>query len=609
MGLIISVMSACSKTSTVKVLGSTSGNINNGGSVAQQGGWIYIADHMYDYHFIKMKMDGSQVIDLGEHYAFEMNLIGDWIYYAGLSGGQINKIKTDGSEMTQLGDVNSSFITPFIVQDDQIYYSNYDDKLRLYTMKTDGTNNTKLSDTPVEIFRVEGDWIYFSAIIMTDPESERKIELRKIRINGKDEKILDNAWVNGELVIDKGWIYYRAEPDFGLYRIRTDGTKKTKVFDLMIENLNIANDRLYFSNLKDNSIQSSNLDGSSVVTLTKDQASRLFIFGDWLYFSNYSQYYRLYRMALDGSQLQEINYVKMIEPDPLGTPIVLGTGRPNGTSQYVGSEGWLYFVSPSGKYQLTKMKTDGSERTDIAPRTGKYLNLIGDWLYFIDGNKGNSIVRMKTDGTQYGIVVNRWCDELIVKDNWMYFSDSGDNSHLYRAKTDGTELTEIDSVTVRMLNLVGEKLFFTTLTKDSYYSEFAGLFSVKTDGSVHTQIADTPILSMLVEGNRIYYTTSSDNISLNLRSMSVTGTDDFSLVPSDATLLGVVNGWVYYNQTTSTSDFKRTKIDGSKTEILMSSVTITQFNSVGEKLVVFNGDDGLSYIMNLDGSDRHDFVP
>lgn len=68
------------------------------------------------------------------------------------------------------------------------------------------------------------------------------------------------------------------------------------------------------------------------------------------------------------------------------------------TADWIQSDGeWLYFFNPADQWKLYYCRKDGSDLTKFSDEgTGDRLLLIGDYLYFVSGF---SIIKQKTDGT------------------------------------------------------------------------------------------------------------------------------------------------------------------------------------------------------------------
>lgn len=97
------------------------------------------------------------------------------LYYVDQNDSKIHKINLDGKNLESVG---ISKANEMVVIDDWIYYSNKDDLSKLYKMKTDGSNDTKVLDTSVrELRRIEQNLQYSSI----DTEGESEIHILELK--------------------------------------------------------------------------------------------------------------------------------------------------------------------------------------------------------------------------------------------------------------------------------------------------------------------------------------------------------------------------------------------------------------------------------------------
>ncbi len=196
---------------------------------------------------------------------------GDWVYYTNLKdGGKLYKMRTDGTEITKLNDDASIEIN---VVGDWIYYLN-DSDYQLCKMRTDGTEKTKLNDDVACNINVVGDWIYYlnnsyNARFSHEFLPPFGFKIFKMRTDGTERtKLSDDK--SSYMNIEGGWIYYSNSSDEGkLYKMRTDGTERTKLNDHNSCCINIA--------------------------------------GDWIYYLNSREDYQLYKMRTDGTERQIVD--------------------------------------------------------------------------------------------------------------------------------------------------------------------------------------------------------------------------------------------------------------------------------------------------------------
>ena len=157
--------------------GNTTGNIVNGGHVAQQGDWIYYLNIDDDEKIYKVRTDGSDRTRVNDDTSWHLNVVGDWIYYTNIDDDdekKIYKICTDGSDRTRVNDDSSFFLN---VVGDWIYYTNIDDDEKIYKIRTDGSDRTRVNDDSSFFLNVVGDWIFYE-----NSDDEEKIY--KIRTDG-----------------------------------------------------------------------------------------------------------------------------------------------------------------------------------------------------------------------------------------------------------------------------------------------------------------------------------------------------------------------------------------------------------------------------------------
>jgi hypothetical protein len=306
--------------------GNTSSNINNGGYVATDGVWDYfwlgstaLHNEENTLKLAKMKRDGSEFQILTEDKPMYVNVVGDWIFY--IKGrfddlsytidGPIYKIRKDGSGREELYGNNATEMT---VVGENIYFITYPE-YRLYRMKTDGSELTRLIDDISYYLQYDEGWLYF--------EIDQKNYIYKLNLatNSKPIKVMEAPEV---YVISNDWIYYLSWKEIdgldrmdGLYRMGLDGTNVLKLFDQSAVNYTVTDDSIYVTGRKmkrneddvDNyDYYKMNLDGTEVSKIPlKDiehhNRSTVFgVFGEYIYYwYNGDEWVDLARVKTDGT--------------------------------------------------------------------------------------------------------------------------------------------------------------------------------------------------------------------------------------------------------------------------------------------------------------------
>ena len=244
------------------VNGNTSGNLANEGKAAFSNGWIYYANYDDDEKLYKSKSDGRDFVKLCDDVVYNINVVGEWVYYVVYDDkSNIYKIRTDGTKRSLVCDDE---VSDMIVVGDWIYYSNISDGFCLYKIKVDGSEKTKLNSDFSSNINIVDDVIYYSDYDLHN--------ICKINIDGSNKTIINDVDSCFMINVDNDWIYYRNNEDNGrLYKIKTDGSERTR--------------------------------------LNQDETSCINVVGEWIYFRNNSDKSSLYKIRTDGSEKTKLNDV------------------------------------------------------------------------------------------------------------------------------------------------------------------------------------------------------------------------------------------------------------------------------------------------------------
>ena len=165
-----------------------------------------------------------------------------------------------------------------------------------------------------------------------------------VNTKGNTNGNIDNF---GQAALQGDWIYYT---DFlALYKIKTDGTGKTKLSDGSAFFINVV--------------------------------------GDWIYYYSDSTDGGTYKIKTDGTGKTKLE----IE-------------SPGYSVSYINVVGdWIYFTSFDGEAsKIYKVKTDGTAKTMINNDNSSFINVVGDWIYYSVPTffySNGVLYKIKTDGT------------------------------------------------------------------------------------------------------------------------------------------------------------------------------------------------------------------
>lgn len=295
--------------SAVVEYNSNTENISFGSFASENGGWIYyVYTDFIGYfdnnksHIYKVCNDGTEETLLYTHFDGIIDICSadEWIYFTGIKEGtvwsedfdynqdymSIYKIRTDGTEKTELMSYNDSFHN-LLVSDGWIYFTIYKNKnYYLYKIRTDGSEPTILTGNAVQpnyIDNIIGDWIYFHI--------QNQEKYYKILKDGTQEKELSgSAKIKISSNIVDGWSYY-TDAENNICKINMHNDEKIKLNSDYSRYVNAAGDWIYYVNNEDSNIYKIRTDGSERTRITDgiykdeyDLVTRMALAGDWLYY-------------------------------------------------------------------------------------------------------------------------------------------------------------------------------------------------------------------------------------------------------------------------------------------------------------------------------------
>jgi predicted small secreted protein len=190
------------------------------------GSWIYFADDTEHPSRIRTDGTGEKILNTNE-ICFDMSVACGWIYYSKFEdygNNKLYKMRTDGTGRKK---VTSDSVYDMNVVGDWIYYikdfSREDERGGcIYKIRTDGTGRAKISSDFCHSLNVAGGWIYYIG----------NGYLSKMHMDGTGKKKLtaDNSY---DINIVGDWIYYKIYDydalEVSLYKIKTDGTGRQLV--------------------------------------------------------------------------------------------------------------------------------------------------------------------------------------------------------------------------------------------------------------------------------------------------------------------------------------------------------------------------------------------
>ena len=280
----------------------------------------------------------------------------------------------------------------FCEQDNNIYFSNDYDSKKLYVMNSSLKNIKKVSDDKAAYINVDENYLYYVRI--NDAKDTTKKSLMEFnnngiyRINQNGTHLKAITGNPGAYLLLKGNnLYYQkydADTGLNIYSNKIDASlERLIVKEAVVPAGEINNALFYVGNAADHNISSLSL--ASYVPHTIYEGSFLYpiFMGNYVYYIDITEKNKIYRMALDGSDLTKL----------------------------VNKKCSTYNITNSGTYLY----------------------------YLIDDNKNNSIHRLNLQTMVDEFLQAGNFKQINVTDNYVFFKDL-DNTNTYFLEADGSNV-------------------------------------------------------------------------------------------------------------------------------------------------------------------------
>ena len=208
--------------------------------------------------------------------------------------------------------------------DGTIYFANPSDSSKLYSMNSDGSDLTKISDDVATFINADDNYIYYvrNNPVFTEPFSFLTINTDSLcrldRSKHKKSILLDSsASLYASLVGNKIYYLHYDDKDFTtFYEVGIDGADSHQVDKTPYRPCSVVGQYIYFNGVSNDTLASTDLSGSSAITtLSDDRIDCYNITGNYIYFQrNSTSTPALCRMKTDGSDytvIAEGNYTNI----------------------------------------------------------------------------------------------------------------------------------------------------------------------------------------------------------------------------------------------------------------------------------------------------------
>lgn len=296
----------------------------------------------------------------------------------------------------------------------------------------------------------------------------RNLEILEAKPDGNSAgNIINNGYVAAD---EDGYIVYNNTGDGGkLYVNDTNGVYHAVISDDFAQYINISDGWIYYSNYGDKGkLYKMRTDGSEKMKLSDDRVVFLNVMGDYIYYTNYSDKGQIYRIRKDGRS--DVEYImkdgKVVKNDEIGKgeKVLKNIDDEAYFLNIVGE--WIYYSNVSDHYRVYAVNMAGNYRIRLSDEGASSIQVVDDWIYFTN-NRGE-LKKVKKDGSketkELGGVVAKFKRGYFfnVVNDWIYYSNAADSNRLYKIKIDGSENIRMTREAVTYISVVYNTVYFVS---------------------------------------------------------------------------------------------------------------------------------------------------
>jgi hypothetical protein len=243
-------------------------------------------------------------------------------------------------------------------------------------IKFDGTGLTKLFEGKVDILRADDEWLYYS-----DPVDEYNYKIRvdgteKTKLNYNTSYITESG--SRQYEIKDEWIYTYKDFDGCLYKVKTDGTGGKYFEGTNPRIFTISGEYVYYTERYKPGIYKIKMDGSKNTKISDKTPASFYVHNEHLYFNNEvwdDQY--IYRTDLNGKKQKKIGSKRIRE--------------------FKVTDEYIYYVDYD-KVKLYRMSLNGRDVKKISDDEMYSFEVNGEWIYYYN-SEDYQYYKMKLDGS------------------------------------------------------------------------------------------------------------------------------------------------------------------------------------------------------------------
>ncbi len=247
-----------------------------------------------------------------------------------------------------------------------------------------------------------------------------------------------------------------------------------------------SGDWIYFANENDQyRLYKIHKEGTSIQKLSNDSVQYLNVFDDVVYYSNVTDGYKLYKIGADGSARQKLN-------DDASFFITV-------------VDGYVYYSNQNENDHMYKISINGTQKTKLNDDRSNSLHVWQGWVYYQNLSDESSLYRISIDGTWRSKIMDDRMWFIQVSANEIFYQNESDGDKIYKVNTNGSSRTKLNNDNSWYLHAVGDWIFYSNRDDGNK------IYKIRTDGTSRSKINEDASRNLYVVGDWIYYVNRDDN--------------------------------------------------------------------------------------------------
>lgn len=174
---------------------------------------------------------------------------------------------------------------------------------------------------------------------------------------------------------------------------------------------------------------------------------------------------------------------------------------------------YLYYSNWSDEHRLYRLSIDGTDKKRLGDAPARQVTLAGNWLVYTQGGSrhlapANMIYKTSLDGQVTQQLNYDPSENLCLANDWVYYLNAADNYRIYKVKLDGSGRSKVGDDRAISMAVAGNTVYY------SNYDDGQKLYAIGAEGQNRTKLTDDKAGFIATAGNDIYYTSTAANHAL-----------------------------------------------------------------------------------------------